>query len=68
MCWYFKFNEMVSLMTEIGDLLKNGVMPMTPAPENPLPVKKDQTTCPNCNKFYKGDLSGKFCTNCCASL
>lgn len=36
MCWYFKFNEMVSLMTEIGDLLKNGVMPMTPATENPF--------------------------------
>jgi hypothetical protein len=60
MCWYWKINQLVGLMTEVRDLLAG--RPTAPAVGAPVGVAT--TTCQKCNKVFQGDLRGQFCEEC----
>jgi hypothetical protein len=70
-CWYFKINQRLELLTQIRDLLANmpkqtamAAQASTAKPDN----LKTYTLCSKCKKRYDGDLSGQFCEECGSQL
>jgi Zn finger protein HypA/HybF involved in hydrogenase expression len=70
-CWYFKINEALGLLTQIRDLLakmpKQTAMAAQARTLNPENLKK-YTLCSKCKKRYEGDLGGQFCEQCGSQL
>jgi hypothetical protein len=70
-CWYFKINQGLDLLTQIRDLLANmpkqTAMAAQASAANRENLKK-YTRCSKCEKRYEGDLSGQFCEECGSQL
>jgi hypothetical protein len=70
-CWYFKFNQNVALLTEIRDLLaaKGSSQSTTPPSERAtrVPQKESPLRCPGCGANVV-DAGSAFCTKCGSKL
>ena len=67
-CWYFKINSMLGVMTEIRDFLSqlaksqsqaNTLLLPTQIGEDALPIK-----CSRCGTRFESSMHGKFCDRC----
>ncbi len=75
LCWYWKINQSIALLTEIRDLLKANrvvaptsppLVPLTPPPAMLLEPTGPMGSCPNCSATIP--MSSADCPKCKASF
>lgn len=72
MCWYWKINEVVSLLKSIDNKLSrnssNSVFDQT-GTSSSIPVgSTNYKKCSQCSKLYEASFTGEFCDQCGAKL
>ena len=63
MCWYWKINQVVALLTSIDNKLSNNSNISSVAVGSGYSKK-----CPKCGKGYTSDFTGEFCEECGTQL
>ena len=73
-CWYFKFNQSIAILTEIRDLLaakENSQNTTSPSGEGtPVPANETPPPCSACGSttYYRVSTGGARCSQCGAQL
>jgi hypothetical protein len=68
-CWYLRINERLSLLNEIGGLLKEVLRRMEADQEaRRARTPEPEVTCPQCHSRYPAEMRGRYCDKCGARL